>query len=314
MSRRHDDVLTDYVRERLDRLVSASHVPGASDEQAALRTVLRPRPALVHAHRDPDHGPPDWWGQRPEPAGGAEVPEAKPTPPEPAASAGSRVAYSPAQWLTRFTRQHLLVVGVVLALGVLVAAFAVTRARAVPVTPPVPVAVASSLAQPAPSSPPVTSPAPAPIRVHVVGEVARPGVHQLPLGARVADAIDAAGGLTEKARPGELNLAQALADGQQVVIGGPQRPTSEVRGGGDAGVDAPAAAAGSGGGSPSGKLNLNTATAAQLDTLPGVGPVTAEKVVAWRAQHGKFTRIEELQEVPGIGPKTYEEIAPHVTV
>lgn len=311
MSRRHDDVLTDYVRERLDRLVAASPVPRASDGEAALRTVLRPRPALVHTQQEPDHGLPDWWRQESEPAGGVEAHEAKMSRPEPSASAGSWVA-SPAQWLTRFTRQHLLVVGVVLAVGVLVAAFAVTRARAVPVSPPVPVAVPSTLAQPA-SSPPVSSPAPAPIRVHVVGEVARPGVHELPLGARVADAIDAAGGLTDKARPGELNLAQTLADGQQVVIGGPQR-SSEVRGGGDSGGDAPAGPAGAGGGAPSGKLNLNTATAAQLDTLPGVGPVTAEKVVAWRAQHGKFTRIEELQEVPGIGPKTYEEIAPHVTV
>lgn len=312
MTRRHEDVLTDYVRERLDRLVAASTGPGAPEE-AALRTVVRPRPVLHHARETADDGLPDWWRRQPgtaEPDEESE-PQRASLPPEPSGSGG---AESVSHWVrTRFTRQHLLVVGVVLALGVLVAAFALTRARAVPIAPPVPVAAASPLGQPVPSLPPASSPSPEPIWVHVVGEVMSPGVHRLAMGARVADAIDAASGLTRDARPGELNLALVLADGQQVVIGGPQR-TSEVRSGGESGGAAGSAAPGSPGGAPAGKLNLNTATAAQLDTLPGVGPVTAEKVVAWRTQHGKFTRIEELQEVPGIGPKTYAEIAPHVTV
>lgn len=307
MSRRQDDVLTDYVRERLDRLVAASTGPGASDE-AALRTVLRPRPALGHI--EDTGGLPDPWRPRPETAEVAEEPDAVSTPQPP----GSATPLGSARWLrTRFTRQHLLVLGVVLALGVLVAAFALTRARAVPIAPPVPVAADTPSGQPALPPPPAATLTPEPIRVHVVGDVLKPGVHRLTTGARVADAIEAAGGLTPEARPGELNLAQELVDGQQVVIGGPRR-TSEVRGGGESHDDAGAAAAGSPGGASAGKLNLNTATAAQLDTLPGVGPVTAEKVVAWRTQHGKFTRIEELQEVPGIGPKTFAELAPHVTV
>lgn len=294
MSRRHDDVLTDYVRERLDRLVARSATVGT--DEAALRTVLRPRPVLGAARQESTGDP--------APAPGpvlAPVPEAKSAPELSGAEA----------LLGRFTRQHVLVVGALLAVGVLIAAFALTRARAVPIEPPVAV-VAAPVEQSAPNPSPEPSPTTEPILVHVVGEVVTPGVHRLPTGARVADAIEAAGGLTENARPGELNLAQTLADGQQVVIGGPKRP-SEIRGGGEgSGADGdPAATSGPPGAT---KLNLNTASAAQLDTLPGVGPVTAEKVVAWRAQHGKFTRVEELQEVPGIGPKTFAEIAPHVTV
>lgn len=161
------------------------------------------------------------------------------------------------------------------------------------------------------------------ILVHVLGAVRRPGVVRLPDRARVQDAIDAAGGLLGAADPAELNLAQMLADGQQVLIGTRGHPRGEVRDTGGAPSNGDGGAAGSGDGGTGGAagagdtgarglVDLNSATAAQLDTLPGVGPVTAGKIIAWRAEHHRFSRVEELQEVDGIGPKTYAEIAPHV--
>ncbi|MDO5681331.1 MAG: ComEA family DNA-binding protein [Propionibacteriaceae bacterium] len=299
--RRHDDVLTDYVRERLDRLVEEAGP--APDSPESLRTVLRPRPLLGGV-------PKDWTplpGEKPGPPTSVDEDQGR------VGEGGPGLGASPTRWVHRFTRQHLLVCGVVLAVGVLIAAFALTRARSVPIESPVPVS-APAIAESAEPSHGPASPTPTtePLRIHVVGQVRQPGVHALAVGARVADAIEAAGGLTDAAKPGELNLAQPLADGQQVIIGGPGR-ASEVRGG-DAGEASQGGSGGVTGSAGVGKVNLNSASASQLDTLPGVGPVTAEKIVAWRTQHGKFTNVAELQEVPGIGPKTYAEIAPHVTV
>jgi competence protein ComEA len=140
----------------------------------------------------------------------------------------------------------------------------------------------------------------------VLGAVRHPGLVKLPENSRVQDAIDAAGGLAGRADPGELNLAQPLADGQQVVIGTAGDPTGEVRDGRESGA----------GSDPSARatLDLNHANQPQLEQLPGIGPVTAGAILAWRQQHGRFSRIEELQEVDGIGPKTYAQIAPHVRV
>ncbi|MDO5498964.1 MAG: helix-hairpin-helix domain-containing protein [Propionibacteriaceae bacterium] len=300
MRRRHDDVLTDYVRERLDRLVADGLAP--DHDEAGLQTVVRPRPVL---------------GRGPvvsEFAAAGSEPRRAASEAGPGAAVGG-VERSVGWWpgLGQFTSRHVMVIAAVLAIGVLIAAYAVTRARAVPVEASVPVVVTAEEAPAA--SQPEASPTPEPIRIHVLGHVREPGVHRLPVGARVADAVEAAGGFAEDARPGELNLAQVLADGQQVLIGGPGRP-SEVRGGDSGGSPGGSAAAGGTAGTgPAGtKLNLNTANATQLDALPGVGPVTAEKIIAWRTQHGKFTRIEELQEVPGVGPKTFAELAPHLTV
>ena len=150
------------------------------------------------------------------------------------------------------------------------------------------------------------------IVVHVLGAVRRPGLVRLPEGSRVQDAIDATGGLLPSADPGEINLAQPLGDGQQVVIGTKAHPGGEVRqtgadGGGSGGTTP-------GGGASVGQIDLNSASASQLDTLPGVGPVTAERIIAWRTEHRRFSRVEELQEVDGIGPKTYAQIAPRVRV
>jgi competence protein ComEA len=125
--------------------------------------------------------------------------------------------------------------------------------------------------------------------VHVVGAVRRPGLYRLPSGSRVNDAVQRAGGATRKANLAGINLAAPLADGLQVVVPG------KTPGGG-------VAAASGSGGAASGPLDLNSATLEQLETLPGVGPVTAQKILDYRTQHGAFTSVDELDAVPGIGP------------
>jgi competence protein ComEA len=121
--------------------------------------------------------------------------------------------------------------------------------------------------------------------VDVAGAVRAPGLHRLAPGARIADAVAAAGGATRKADMTLVNLAAPLADGEQVVV--------PLRG---------AAAAAGGAASPTAPLDLNTATAEQLDSLPGVGPATAQKIVDYRQAHGAFHSVDELDAVPGIGP------------
>lgn len=130
-------------------------------------------------------------------------------------------------------------------------------------------------------------PAP-PVVVHVVGAVRRPGLYRLARGQRVADAVARAGGAGPEADVGLINLAAPVADGQQVIV--------PARG--------PAGAGGPGGGSvaPGARVSLSTATPEQLDELPGVGPVTAQKIVDYRERHGAFTSIRELDAIPGIGP------------
>lgn len=197
----------------------------------------------------------------------------------------------------RFVREHLVVVGIIVLSGCLWGGYSMFQARTTPVAMAAPVAsvqvsVASPLASPSPS---------ATVLVHVLGEVRKPGVVSLPDGARVQDAIAAAGGLTSKAKPGDLNLAARVSDGAQLVIG---RSGSQVR----------ATTAATSTSATDATVDLNSATADQLDTLPGVGPVTAQKILAWRAAHGRFRSVAELQEVDGIGPKSYAQIAPHVRV
>jgi competence protein ComEA len=209
----------------------------------------------------------------------------------------------------KFSRLHVGVVCSLVLLGLVFAALAVLRARPVALATPQSMPVSVSTHPPSASSPAAsTSSSPSPrIVVHVLGAVRRPGLVRLPQGSRVQDAIDAAGGLLSSAAPGELNLAQILTDGQQMVVGSQAHPGGRLSGGGSG----PGSSAGS---RSSPQVDLNTATATQLDTLPGVGPVTAERILAWRTEHGSFRRVEELQEVDGIGPETFADIAPHVRV
>jgi competence protein ComEA len=157
----------------------------------------------------------------------------------------------------------------------------------------------------------------------VTGLVREPGLVRLPAGSRVADAIEAAGGVTKDGDITGMNLAALLSDGDSVVVGGGPAggPSGPVTGT----VTGTAPGSGSGGrtdtpGAPGGAeavttpVNLNQADQAELESLPGVGPVMAGNILAWRDEHGSFTSVEQLQEVSGIGPTRYGQLAPLVTV
>lgn len=204
-----------------------------------------------------------------------------------------------------FGREHLAAVVVVLLVGVAWTAYSLLQARSSPVAAAAPVIQASPSATPQAAS---SAQAPAQVVVHVIGAVRRPGVVRLAEGSRVADAITAAGGLTPAAAPGELNLAQVLADGVQLKVGTRDHPGGWIRGTAEG---TPSSSQGASSGDPA-KVSLNSATLEQLDTLPGIGPVTAQKILDWRKAHGRFTATSELQEVDGIGPKTYADLADHV--
>jgi competence protein ComEA len=166
---------------------------------------------------------------------------------------------------------------------------------------------------------PAATPTPSALYVHVTGEVARPGVVSVEAGSRVVDAVEAAGGLTDAAVTDTVNLAAPVTDGQQVLV--PDSATAPVPGSGAPvvpGAPAPPGIAGvpsgTGGAGPDGTLNLNTATAAELESLPRVGPVLAGRIVEFRQQHGGFTAVADLDAVPGIGPTLMEALGPLVTV
>lgn len=181
----------------------------------------------------------------------------------------------------------------------------------------------------APSEPPAP---PAEIIVSVVGMVHHPGVVTVPGVARVADAIHAAGGMLPEANPASVNLAAPLTDGQQILVG--PDPLSELStggtaagapGGGAGGVGAGVGeaggaggagvgGAGAGGGGGSGLVNINTATESELESVTGIGPATAKKIVAHREANGPFASVDQLEEVPGIGPAKLEGMRAEVTV
>ncbi len=197
------------------------------------------------------------------------------------------------------TRQAVAVL-VLLLCGVVVTLTALNRSSAsqlpIETTPVVTVSPTAALSS--------ASPSPTTVRVHVLGAVVSPGVVTVLEGAIVQDAVLAAGGLLPDADPAELNLAAPVGDGQQVIVGTTAAPRGDV-------VQQPGLAPSGEDGAP---INLNTATVAQLEELPGVGPVTAAAIVAWRDDNDGFSSVADLQEVTGIGPKGFAKLEPLVTV
>lgn len=155
---------------------------------------------------------------------------------------------------------------------------------------------------------PLEAVAEAPVRsilvVHVVGEVQRPGLYRLRDGARIADAVRRAGGARHDADLAALNLAAPLVDGVQVLV--PRRAAIEP------GASSPSGGA-AGGVAGAAAVSLSSATVEELDELPGVGPITAQKIVAYRAEHGPFASVDDLDAVPGIGPTRIEQLRDLVT-
>jgi competence protein ComEA len=150
--------------------------------------------------------------------------------------------------------------------------------------------------------------------IDVVGKVAKPGVFTLPPGSRIFDAIAAAGGALPHTDLTALDLARRLSDGQEIFVGVPPPSGPAAMSAGGVVGDDTDVAAGAGTGSADPIVNINTATQAELETLPGVGAVTAQKILAWRTQHGRFTSVTQLQQVSGIGPAKYTALAGRVKV
>jgi len=226
-----------------------------------------------------------------------------------AVDTGSEPDASPAGVRLGLDRRALAALLVIALGGVVLAGTVVLRSRPhiAEVAAATVVATGSPIPSPGgPSAPGARlSPSPASeLVVDVQGKVRHPGVVRLPAGARVLDALRAAGGPRSGVPTSSLNLAAPLTDGEQVVL--------------DPGDGAPAPPAGSGGAgsgaATGGVVDLNRATLADLDGLPGVGPVLAQRILDWREEHGRFSSVEELQEVPGIGPSTYADLKDRVRV
>jgi competence protein ComEA len=182
-------------------------------------------------------------------------------------------------------RRHLLLAAVALALLLLAARYLLPAGTATPAAPlPPPPGPGASAAGPS-----------ARVVVDVVGAVRQPGLYKLSDGSRIADAIARAGGATRKAQLAQVNLAAPLADGEQVVV--------PARGAAVASVPASGSST-----TPSAPIQLSTATLEQLDSLPGVGPATAQKILDYRTKHGAFSSVDELDAVPGIGPKRLDQL------
>jgi competence protein ComEA len=206
---------------------------------------------------------------------------------------------------TRWTvaPRHLIVIALVLVAGLTWAGCSVLRSR------PEPVPERSTQTPGLTTGTPVTAPSPTTAKpaqttlvIHVAGKVRRPGLIHTKSGNRVADALEAAGGALPGTDLSTLNLARPLTDGEQILVGTPNLPPA------NSSTTRPATP------TATGPIDLNTATIDQLDDLPGVGPVLAQRILDYRTEHGRFTTIDQLQEVSGVGTKKYEDLKPHVRI
>ncbi|MEV0003192.1 helix-hairpin-helix domain-containing protein [Micromonospora sp. NPDC050980] len=287
--------------------------PAGGTPQAVRAATPEPSPAYPYPQPDrsaprrgpvePDHAPTPLFGA--SVVGDADGPEADP-PPEPSRGLASRLpgpgAFDPG-------RRGVRALAAVAALVVLVAAVWAWRSR--PTAEPVRAVAPAGDATRAAAGAVTEAAAPAAssgqvVVVAVAGKVRRPGLVRLPAGARLADAVAAAGGALPGVDVALLNPARKLTDGELILVGVTAPPGQAAPG--------PATGGGVPGGPAVGPVNLNTATLAQLDTLPGVGPVLAQRILDHREQHGGFRSVSELRQVEGIGDARYEQLKELVTV
>ncbi len=277
------------------------------------------------AARAPQHDEADQeLEERDEEVRGGWIPEAV----RPERLRGARWTLSP---------RHVVVLAAVLAIGLAWAAWSVFRARAETLPdarPPTTLTSGAPVAQPCPNGQPCPSPGAQPspgtqspgaqpsngtqvspgvpgqaagtVVVHVAGKVRRPGLVRAPTGSRVADVLTLAGGALPGVDLTTLNLARQVTDGEQILDGQPVPPGSSAT--------APGTTSNPSTAPSTAPVNLNTATLDQLDALPGVGPVLAQRILDYRTQNGPFTTIDQLQEVPGVGPKKFDSLKPHVRI